>query len=106
MVASDSLVHQNQLSKILFPALLELLDKAKVSLKDLDYIAVARGPGSYTGTRIGAIIAKSLAFALTIPLIGFDSSNNLSAEELAKAVHQRFQNGEYSEKAHVDLIYK
>ncbi len=39
----------------------------------LEFIAVGIGPGSYTGTRSGAAFAKSLAFALNIPVIGFYS---------------------------------
>lgn len=41
--------------------------------KELSYIAVGRGPGSFTGTRIGVVVGQSLAFAHGTPLIGFFS---------------------------------
>ncbi len=47
----------------------EVLEKANVSLNDLDAIAVSKGPGSYTGLRIGVSAAKGLCFSLDIPLI-------------------------------------
>jgi len=45
------------------------LNDAKVSLKDLDAVSVSKGPGSYTGLRIGVSIAKGLCFGLKTPLI-------------------------------------
>ena len=42
---------------------------AKISLKDVDVIALGKGPGSYTGLRIGTSVAKGLCYALDIPLI-------------------------------------
>lgn len=61
------------LSKELLPSLQQLLLKNQLELKDLDYIAVGIGPGAYTGVRVGAIVGKSLAYSLKIPLIGFES---------------------------------
>ena len=45
------------------------LKEAKVNIKELDAISVSKGPGSYTGLRIGVSIAKGLCFGLNIPLI-------------------------------------
>lgn len=50
------------------PAIEEMMKKAKVTPADLTHIAVAEGPGSYTGIRIGLTIAKTLAWSLKIPL--------------------------------------
>ena len=44
-----------------------------LSWQDLEFIAVARGPGSYTSTRIGVVAAKTLAQQLQIPVYGFST---------------------------------
>ena len=47
----------------------EALKEAGVTNKDLDAIAISKGPGSYTGLRIGVSSAKGLCYSLDIPLI-------------------------------------
>ena len=49
------------------------LEGAKAKLGDLDAICIDKGPGSYTGLRIGSAIAKGLCFSLNIPLLAIDS---------------------------------
>jgi tRNA threonylcarbamoyladenosine biosynthesis protein TsaB len=51
----------------------ELMDTAKLSLKDLDAVAVSAGPGSYTGLRIGVSVAKGIAYTLQKPLIAVET---------------------------------
>ncbi len=57
----------------------EVIGKSNVNLSDLDAVSVTSGPGSYTGLRIGAATAKSLCYALDIPLIAVDALTSLSA---------------------------
>lgn len=55
------------------PAIDMLMKDCDVKPADLDKIVVAKGPGSYTGVRIGVTIAKTLAWTLNIPLVGVSS---------------------------------
>jgi len=56
----------------------EVCLKQGIKLGDLTAVSVASGPGSYTGLRIGAATAKSLCYALDIPLIAIDELSSLS----------------------------
>ena len=56
----------------------QVTEEAKVELTDLEAIAVSKGPGSYTGLRIGVSAAKGLCFALDIPLIAIDTLQALA----------------------------
>jgi len=51
----------------------EVMDQAKVKLSDVDAIAVSKGPGSYTGLRIGVSTAKGLCYSLNKPLISVET---------------------------------
>ncbi|VHO04415.1 tRNA (adenosine(37)-N6)-threonylcarbamoyltransferase complex dimerization subunit type 1 TsaB [Candidatus Rhabdochlamydia sp. T3358] len=64
-----SYVHENQLSKSFFPNIKSLL----TSYPRIDKIAVGIGPGSYTGTRVGVTIARTLSFGLKIVYQSFYS---------------------------------
>jgi tRNA threonylcarbamoyladenosine biosynthesis protein TsaB len=63
----------------------EVLLEAAVSLSDLKAIAVSKGPGSYTGLRIGVSAAKGLCYALNIPLIAIPTLKSLSLQCQPKA---------------------
>ena len=52
----------------------DLLKEQNLTVKDLEAIAVSKGPGSYTGLRIGVSVAKGMAYAASIPLIGIETT--------------------------------
>ncbi|MFA6201509.1 MAG: tRNA (adenosine(37)-N6)-threonylcarbamoyltransferase complex dimerization subunit type 1 TsaB [Bacteroidales bacterium] len=51
----------------------EVMKEAQIAYKELSAIAVSKGPGSYTGLRIGVSSAKGFAYALDIPLISIET---------------------------------
>ncbi len=55
-----------------------VLVDTNISISDLDAIAVSKGPGSYTGLRIGVSAAKGLCFALNVPLISVNTMQSLA----------------------------
>lgn len=57
----------------LLPAIAEVMKECDVTPQDLTKIAIAEGPGSYTGLRIGVTVAKTMAWDLQIPLVGVSS---------------------------------
>lgn len=61
------------------PFVKEILDQAGYSVKDLDAVCVGKGPGSYTGLRVGVSTAKGLCFGAGIPLIAIGSLDALVA---------------------------
>ncbi|MDN3676122.1 tRNA (adenosine(37)-N6)-threonylcarbamoyltransferase complex dimerization subunit type 1 TsaB [Flavobacterium paronense] len=58
----------------------DILKETGVSVKDLKAIAVSKGPGSYTGLRIGVSAAKGLCYALGVPLISVDTLQVLTRQ--------------------------
>ena len=49
------------------------LEGAEISLKDIEAVSLGKGPGSYTGLRIGAASAKGFCYGLKVPLIAVNS---------------------------------
>ena len=58
----------------------EVLKESNVSINELSAVAVSKGPGSYTGLRIGVAAAKGLCYALDIPLISLPTLLILSKQ--------------------------
>ncbi|MCC5942383.1 MAG: tRNA (adenosine(37)-N6)-threonylcarbamoyltransferase complex dimerization subunit type 1 TsaB [Balneolaceae bacterium] len=67
----------------------ELLDRYNIEVKDLDAILFSKGPGSYTGLRIGAAAIKGLLFGQSIPLFTLSSLVSFSVPYLEqhKPIH-------------------
>ena len=55
-----------------------VITEANITLKDLNAIAISKGPGSYTGLRIGVSAAKGLCFSLDLPLISVSTLDALA----------------------------
>lgn len=55
-------------SQVILPTILGLLNKHNLRAKDIQEIRVNKGPGSFTGLRVGVAIANSLAYALNVPV--------------------------------------
>ena len=67
--SSEGLNH----SKILTVFIEDILKENNVEIRSLDAVAVSKGPGSYTGLRIGVSVAKGICYGLNIPLISVNS---------------------------------
>jgi len=52
----------------------DIFKETGVMASDLEAVAVSKGPGSYTGLRIGVSVAKGIAYAASIPLIGIETT--------------------------------
>lgn len=68
----------------LMPAVEQVLKQANLKIEDIDRIAVANGPGSYTGLRIAVTVAKSLAWAQNIKVVGVSSLKVVAANSQTK----------------------
>ena len=75
--AFGSTVH----SQALLPMLEKLLDKQGITLHECDAIGVCKGPGSFTGLRIGIGVAQGLAYGQGLPMFGFSSLAALVAQQ-------------------------
>ena len=68
LIAEYTTDYKKTHSQTLLPMLDELRRMVDLDLKSIDLIAVAAGPGSFTGLRIGSATAEGLGLALDIPL--------------------------------------
>lgn len=89
----------------LAPAVAQLWARTGVSANNLNAIAVANGPGSYTGLRVGLALAKGIALGQKLPLIGVPTLDVVAAAvprletdlvALAQAGRSRLWAGQYS----------
>jgi tRNA threonylcarbamoyl adenosine modification protein YeaZ len=60
-------------AEFLIPMIENIVQEANLTMKDIHFIVVTRGPGSFTGVRIGLATAKTLGLALNIPVFGFST---------------------------------
>ena len=78
VVAEFTVNNKKTHSQTLLPMIKEVVDFSGIPLEELDAIAVAAGPGSFTGLRIGAATAKGLGLALDKPIIPVPTVDGLA----------------------------
>lgn len=80
LLAETTIVREQTHSKHLMDMVHSVVDFSGVALSDLDGIAVTRGPGTFTGLRIGISSVKGLAVALDKPVVGVSSLEALALQ--------------------------
>lgn len=78
LLAEYTVNYKKTHSQTLLPMLDEIVKMIELDLESVDAIAVAAGPGSFTGLRIGSATAKGLGLALDRPLIGIPTVDALA----------------------------
>ena len=78
VIAEYNVQYKKTHSQTLLPMLDELKKMVDLDLQSVDAIAIAKGPGSFTGLRIGSATAKGLGLALEIPIIEISTLDGLA----------------------------
>ncbi len=80
LLASYDLLTERVSSSLLTTLMKNAVEHAGLTLSLLDAVAVAKGPGSYTGLRVSVSTAKGLCYALDKPLIGVETLTAMAAQ--------------------------
>ena len=83
LLAQTAVYTQKTHSQVIMPLVRSVLEQSEKLLSEVDRIAVAAGPGSYTGLRIGVAAVKALAFGLGCGCCGVSTLEGLSYNNIA-----------------------
>jgi len=78
LIAEYTIQYKKTHSQTLLPMLDEVRNMIELDLQEVDAIAVAAGPGSFTGLRIGSATAKGLSFAMKRPIVAVPTVDGLA----------------------------
>ena len=92
---SVALLHNGKISTIdeisprshtqrILPMVDELLTQANIQIKDVNYLVFGRGPGSFTGVRIGVSVAQGLAMGANLPVVAVSNLKAMAEEAYQK----------------------
>ena len=87
LIAVKESSEERQHAKLLGIFIEELLKETNTDIKELDAVAVTKGPGSYTGLRIGVSTAKGICFGIDKKLIAIDT-----LESMAYVASEKYKN--------------
>lgn len=98
ILAKNIISESGKQSELLIPEIEKLLRAQKIWYQDLSLIVATKGPGSFTGTRIGLTTARILKIATNLPLIliNSDEVKNSEIHSIAFLGLEKFRNGEIS----------
>jgi tRNA threonylcarbamoyladenosine biosynthesis protein TsaB len=88
-IASKTNLHQKEHASFLHPTIQQLLELTGLKMSDIDAFAVTKGPGSYTGIRVGLSSAKGFCYATQKPLITLNSLEVLACEMRKQITNQQ-----------------
>ncbi len=95
VLAEEEVFTRGQHASVLLPAIRDVLKRAGIGVEELDAVAVSVGPGSFTGLRVGLSVAKALAYARKMPVLGIPTLTVVAhaapsdAEHIAAALDAR-----------------
>lgn len=92
-----------ELSQTIHQKIKELLEHQKLELKDLNAVVIYKGPGSFTGLRIGFSVANALAYSLNLHIVS-ESGNDwidLGIKRLLDGGNEKVSLPEYGAKPHI-----
>jgi tRNA threonylcarbamoyladenosine biosynthesis protein TsaB len=78
LIGEHIINHERTHSQKLMPMIEDLMNSCQLTMADINLVAVAEGPGSFTGLRIGVATAKGLAHAANIPVVGVSTLDALA----------------------------
>ena len=89
LIFSDNLLSRHEIAPrmhtaLVIPMIESLLEEANLTFADLTAIAVGRGPGSFTGIRIGVSVAQGLGFGLDLPVYPISTLEALARQVLSQ----------------------
>jgi tRNA threonylcarbamoyladenosine biosynthesis protein TsaB len=90
LITSSEILIEKSHSKLITVIAEELLSRTEFSFSQLDAVAVSKGPGSYTGLRIGVSVAKGFCYALDKPLIAVNTLEALAYGVIKNSVSKDF----------------
>lgn len=82
-LAQNTLYTQKSHSQVIMPIVKDIISQSGKKLADIGAVAVAAGPGSYTGLRIGVAAVKALSFGLDIKCCGVSTLEGLACNNIA-----------------------
>lgn len=97
VIQTFSLPPGRELSKVFFKSI------QSITNKKIDFIALGKGPGTFTGTRVGGMAAQALSYGWDIPIVCFSSSLLPNLPEIAASTYRSFLAGEA--ETQIDLVY-